>query len=179
MSDISSLVRPYAKAVLDLAQESGEPLAQWQQRLDLLAAVVEYGPIRQALENPRQTSEQHRQLIIDAIGPELGPQGINLVRLLVENRRLLLAPQLASVYAALRTEAEGAADAEVVSAVALDEDQQRRIAESLARRLGRRINLKTRVDETLVGGVIIRAGDLVIDGSVRSQLERLSRALVH
>ena len=179
MSDVSTLIRPYAKAVLDLALQPGGSLADWQQRLDLLAALVEYPAIREALENPLQTAEQSRQLIVDAIGPELGWEGINLVSLLIENRRLLLAPQIAAVYAALRTEAEGAVDVDVVSAVPLDNDQQWRIIESLARRLGRRINLKTRIDESLVGGAIIRAGDLVIDGSVRSQLERLSRALVH
>ena len=179
MSDVTTMARPYAKAVIDLARESGESLADWQNRLDLLAALVIYPPIRQALENPRQTADQHRQLISDALGPELGPQGINLVSLLVENGRLLLAPQIAEVFSALRAEAEGSVDAEIVTAVALDPEQERRIVDSLAKRLGRRINLKTRIDDSLVGGAIIRAGDLVIDGSVRSQLERLSRALIH
>ncbi|MES1992705.1 MAG: F0F1 ATP synthase subunit delta [Pseudomonadota bacterium] len=179
MSEVTTLARPYAKAVLDLAQQSGAALSNWQQRLDLLAALVSYPPIRTAIENPRQTAEQSRQLIISALGPELGPEGINLVSLLIENHRLSLAPQIAELYGALRTEAEGSVDAEVVTATGLDTNQQQRIVEALSRRLGRRVNLTTRIDESLVGGAVIRAGDLVIDGSVRSQLERLSRALVH
>lgn len=179
MSNVTTLARPYAKAVLDLARQGGTPLGDWQQRLDLLAALVSYPPIRQAIEDPRQTAEQSRQLIIDALGPELAPEGINLVSLLIENGRLSLAPQIAELYAAMRAEAEGTVDAEVVSATELDADQKGRIAEALSRRLGRRVKLTTRIDETLMGGAVIRAGDLVIDGSVRSQLERLSRALVH
>lgn len=179
MSDVTTLARPYAKAVLDLARESGTPLGEWQQRLDLLAALVGYPPIQRAIDNPRQTAEQSRQLIIDALGPELALEGINLVSLLIENGRLSLAPQIAELYGAMRAEAEGSVDAEVVTATGLDTNQQQRIVEALSRRLGRRVNLTTRIDETLVGGAVIRAGDLVIDGSVRSQLERLSRALVH
>jgi len=179
MSEVTTLARPYAKAVLDLAQQSGAALSEWQQRLDLLAALVSYPPIRTAIDNPLQTAEQSRQLIIDALGPELGPEGINLVSLLIENGRLLLTPQIAELYGAMRTEAEGSVDAEVTTATPMDADQQRRISEALSRRLGRRVNLTSRVDASLVGGAVIRAGDLVIDGSVRSQLERLSRALVH
>ena len=179
MSEVTTLARPYAKAVLDLAQQSGAALSEWQQRLDLLAALVSYPPIRAVIDNPLQTAEQKRQLIIDALGPELGPEGISLVSLLIENGRLLLAPQIAELYGAMRAEAEGSVDAEVTTATPMDADQQQRISEALSRRLGRRVNLSSRVDASLVGGAVIRAGDLVIDGSVRSQLERLSRALVH
>lgn len=179
MSESTTVARPYAKAVLDLARQQGSSLSEWQQRLDLLAALVGYQPIRDAIENPRQTAEQSLQLIIAALGPELGTEGINLVSLLIENRRLSLAPQIAEIYSSLRTEAEGAVDAEVVTAKWMDFQQQERIIEALSRRLGRRVNLTTRIDESLVGGAVIRAGDLVIDGSVRSQMERLSRALVH
>lgn len=179
MAELTTLARPYAKAVFDLAQADGA-LPAWSERLERLAAVVANAEVQQVIRSPRVPLSQIADLILEAAGREaLGEAGRNLVRLLAENRRLTLLPAMADLYAAMRAEAEGTVDVEVVSAVALTDAQRDKIESALARRLGKKVRLHNRVDEKMLGGAVIHAGDVVIDGSVQAKLNRLSSALVH
>jgi F-type H+-transporting ATPase subunit delta len=110
----------------------------------------------------------------EVAGDKLDQEGKNLVKLLAENGRLSLLPEIAAMYEIQRAEAEGSIDAEIISAYAVSDAQRSKVSESLKQRLGREINLSVTIDESLVGGVIIRAGDMVIDGSVRGKLEKLA-----
>ncbi len=178
MAELTTLARPYAKAVFGLTGDD-KSRAAWSERLAALAEVVAHEEVRDLLGNPRVETEQLVALVTAAAGKALDGEGENLVRLLAANRRLTLVAEIAAIYERLRAEAEGIVDVEVISAQPLEKAQQDKIAAALGKRLGREVRLHCREDESVVGGAVIRAGDLVIDGSVRGQLERLSGALVH
>ncbi|MDH5180518.1 MAG: F0F1 ATP synthase subunit delta, partial [Gammaproteobacteria bacterium] len=109
----------------------------------------------------------------------LDDQGKNFVRVLGENKRLNVVAEIAALYERHRAEAEKVVEAEVVSAFAMSDAQRKQMAEALKKRLGRDVNLVSRVDESILGGAIVRAGDLVIDGSVASKLNKLAHAMMH
>ncbi|MFP4647785.1 MAG: F0F1 ATP synthase subunit delta [Halorhodospira sp.] len=178
MAERSTLARPYARAVFELAGDDAAEREAWSRRLAAVAEVVQVPQLASLLTHPRVTPEQLVAIICDAVS-DLGDRGRNLIRLLAENRRLQYAPEIARGYEQLRAEAEGILDVEVLSAQELDEAQRGRLTEALQKRFGREVRLQTRVDESLIGGAVIRAGDTTIDGSVQGQLARLSSALVH
>lgn len=177
MSD-SNLARPYARAAFQLARDAGD-LQGWSDRLGLLARVVDDERVANAIRAPRMSRGERAQLVIRICEEHLDDGARNLVRLLADNGRLGQLPEVARQYEALRADAEGRVDAHVRSASPLDDDQKRRIAERLKRRLDREVELHCEVDETLLGGAIVRAGDLVIDGSLKGRLERLASRLAH
>lgn len=172
------LARPYARATFTLAREAGD-LAGWSERLALLAAVAGDARVAERLRAPRLTRAERGRLILDICGEHLDEGARNLVRLLAENGRLPLLAEIAAQFEALRAQAEGRLDAHVTSARELTQSQQDAIAESLRRRLEREIRLHCEVDESLIGGAVIRAGDLVIDGSLKGRLQRLASRLAH
>ena len=176
MAELTTVARPYAQAVFDRAQQTGR-LADWSGMLQFAAAVAVDPAMRDAIEGARLTRTQLAQLFIEVAGDRLDDEGRNLVRLLAENRRMGLLVEIAAVYEVLRAEAESTVQAQMVSAFPLSDEQKERIAESLKQRLGRNVTLTAEVDESLIGGAIIHAGDLVIDGSVRGKLERLAGAM--
>jgi len=176
MAERSTIARPYAQAVFELARERGE-LEAWSERLRLLAAALQDERLRRLVGDPRVGREGAARLVLEVAGEALGEEGARLVRLLAENGKLALAPEIAQLYEARRAEAERKVEAEVRSAFPLDEGQQRALAEALSRRLGREVSLRCRVDESLLGGVVVRAGDWVLDGSVAGRLRRLASEL--
>jgi len=116
-------------------------------------------------------------MIETVIGDELDDEGRNLLRLLAENDRLAVIPDIQQIYEGLRAEAEGEIEATVTSAFELGDEQRDRIAEALGKRLNRKVRIVSTVDKELIGGAIIRAGDLVIDGSLRGRVEKMGRAV--
>ena len=174
----SSLARPYARAVFEMARQQGQ-LQEWSDRLALMAAVVSNATMQSLLDNPRLTRTDAGELVLRACGSDIGENAVNLLRMLAENDRLEQLPMIAALYARLRDEAEGTVDAQVISARPLSEAQKTAIADALKQRLGRDVQLNCSVNEDLVGGAVIRAGDLVIDGSAVEHLRQLSSALVH
>jgi len=178
MAEPITVARPYAQAVFRLARETGR-LDAWQDRLDLLAAIADHPDMARLIGDPRLTRKQLADLVLEIAGERLDEPGRNFVRLLAENRRLALLPQIRELYSALRHAAEGEVDVELVTAREVPEDLVRQIAEALRRRLDRQVSLSTRIDPALLGGAVIRAGDLVIDGSVRGRLQRLAQTLSH
>lgn len=173
----TTLARPYAEAVFRLARER-KSLAGWSEMLKLAAALARDPQMSRLIDNPRVPRERFVEFFIDVCGKKLDKDGANFIRLLTENRRLALLPEIAGLYETLRASAEARVEAEVISASAVGADQLKTIAAALKQRLGRDVTLATRLDPSLVGGIVIRAGDLVIDGSVRSKLKALATHLI-
>jgi F-type H+-transporting ATPase subunit delta len=176
MSELTTLARPYAKAVFEVAQAAGD-LARWSDQLGFMAAVAHDPAVRVVLDSPRLTREAAAQTFIQVCEGHIDDQGRNLVRLLADNGRLTLLPEVAALYEVLRAGAEGKVEAHVVSARPVSEKQKAGIATALKKRLGREVELVCEVDENLIGGAVIRAGDLVIDGSLRGRLEKMAASL--
>lgn len=176
MAEKYTLARPYAQAVFNLAQ-AGDGLSAWSQRLSLLVQAVQHPDLSALLGSPRVTRTQLVEVITEACGDALGDAGRNLVRLLSENQRLDVVPEIAHEFERMRAEAERVIDVEVRSAIELSDERKAALSKALGRRLAREVHLHCEVDPTLVGGAVIRAGDLVIDGSVRAQLQQLAYAL--
>ncbi|HEC18959.1 MAG TPA: F0F1 ATP synthase subunit delta [Gammaproteobacteria bacterium] len=176
MAEKSTIARPYAEAVFQLAQESGQ-LQAWSELLQTLALITSDADMQSLIGNTSINREQLAQLVIDVAADVMTEQGQNLVRLLAENRRLDVVAEIAEQYDALKAEAEKTVEAEIIAAQEVSAEQQAKIAERLKARLGRDVSLTCKVDESLMGGAIIKAGDMVIDGSVSGQLNKLSVAL--
>jgi F-type H+-transporting ATPase subunit delta len=178
MAETLTVARPYAQAAFLFASEH-QVLKDWSDMLALLAAVATDPAMRKLIDNPRMTEKQLAGLIIGIGGERLDEKCANFVRVLADNRRLALLPDIAALFEIERSRAEGRVQAELTTAFPASEAQQASIIESLRRRLGREIELSCKTDAALLGGAIIRAGDLVIDGSVRGKLERLGTVLSH
>lgn len=176
MADISTLARPYAKAVFELARDSGK-LKDWSAQLAALAGAVANSQLAALISNPALSRPQLAALFGEALGKSLGAEAQTLLRILVENGRLKAAASIAEQYEALRAEAETRADVEITTAVAVDKPQQDQLTGAIKKRLAREVTIDWKIDESLMAGALIRAGDLVIDGSVRGELEKLHTAL--
>lgn len=176
MSENLTLARPYAAAVFDLAQEQGE-LKKWSDMLALAAGVAADPEMAALIDNPLLTRERLTALFLEVCGSKLNTDAANFVRLLIDNKRIDLLPEIATQFEARRAESEGRIAAEVISAFDLEPAQIKKIGAALKTKLGREVDITTRVDGALIGGMIIRAGDLVIDGSVRGRLAALASQL--
>ena len=174
----AALARPYARAVFELAKSQGE-VQRWSESLLLMAAVVSNDTMAGLLDNPKLTRSGAGDLVIRACGEDIADGEKNLLNMLAENDRLAELPMIAALYHKFRDEAEGTVEAEVISAQPLTDEQKNAIASALKQRLGRDVQLNCSVNEDLVGGAVIRAGDLVIDGSAVEHLRQLSSTLVH
>jgi F-type H+-transporting ATPase subunit delta len=172
----TTIARPYAKAIFDLAQRKGN-LQDWSEMLGVAMAAVSEPQVARLIDDPRVDTQRVIDLVLTIAGPRLTEQGKNLIRLLAEKDRLPLLPEIRQVYDTLRAEAERTLEAEVISAKPLTSEQEQRIAEMLRTRLHREVELRTTTDPSLIGGVIIHAGDLVIDASAQGQLARLASTL--
>lgn len=178
MAEKLTTARPYAEAVFALARAQNA-LPAWSEMLALAAAVAGDARVGHLASDPRVERARFLGLFLDICGGRLDPQGANFIRLLVENRRLNLLPEIASLYEGLKAEAEARVEATVTSAFSLEPAQLKTLEQGLQRRLGRAVHLTATVDRSLVGGVVLRAGDLVIDGSVRGRLAALATELHH
>lgn len=178
MAEIATIARPYATAVFELAK-AAKNYPVWTQQLQLLATVVADGQLRSLIGNAAVKKEQVVKLIADVAGDKLDAAGRNLVKVLAEHRRLDALAEIASQYEELRAVAEATLEAEVVSAFPIDAAQQKSIATALQKRLGRKVNITSSVDPALLGGAIVRAGNLVIDGSALGRLQMLTTRLAH
>ncbi len=176
MADYTTAARPYARAIYQLATES-KSVDSWGDVLALMAAVVSDQSMRDVLDKPQLGKEQKGELMLKVLGKKANAQQQNLIRLMAENGRLKALPEVAHQFEIYRTEAEGKIDAEVISAFALSKKQEKEITEMLKSKLGRDISITTSTDESLIGGVVIKAGDTIIDGSMKSQLESLALSL--
>lgn len=178
MAEIQTLARPYAAAVFELAQ-ARQALPAWSEMLAFIAMVAGDANMQRLTSDPRVDRARFLELFLDICGKNISDAGANFVRVLVENRRLNLLPEIVGQYEALKAEAEARVEVTVVSAFPLEAAQIETLGAALRRKFGREVNLTSRVDQTLLGGIVIRAGDLVIDGSVRGRLAELATHLSH
>jgi F-type H+-transporting ATPase subunit delta len=176
MADRLTIARPYARAAFAEARADGR-MGAWSEALRIAAAVVSDGRVAALLGNPQVTPEQLAQLVTGIAGPQLGKHGDNFVRTLAANRRLGYLPEIAAQFAVLKDTAEGVADVTVTSAAVLGEAQQKKLGAALEKRLDRKVRLHCETDPALIGGAVLRSGDLVIDGSLRARLERIAYEL--
>jgi F-type H+-transporting ATPase subunit delta len=178
MSEPLTLARPYAQAAFTVASEAGT-LGFWSEFLSAAALLVHSPEMGALAGSPKLPRERLVGLMADLLGVSGDAPACNFLTLLAENRRLPLLPEIASHYDTLRARAEQTIKAQLTSAQPVDDAARARITEALARRLGARVELECVVDEALLGGAVIRADDLVIDGSVKGRLARLATALTH
>lgn len=176
MAEAITIARPYAAAVFSIAHEKGE-LKAWSDLLALLAQCVAVPDMQSVISSPAVSDEQVVSLLADIAGESMSDDARNFLALLAENNRLQLLAHIAVIYEELRAEAEQTMTADVTSARALTPEQEANISAALKKRLGREVTLNTSVDEALLGGAIIRAGDLIIDGSALGKLNKLANAI--
>ena len=176
MAEPSTVARPYAEAAFKLADEAGE-LGRWSEMLAALALVARDSRGRAAAAVPRLADAQRAGLFISILGGRLSGEAENFVRVLAENDRLALLPQIREQFEMLKDEREGVIEAEVQSAFELSDAQLKDIVQRLEKKTGRKIRARVALDRELIGGVKILLGDKVIDGSARAQLGALETAL--
>lgn len=177
MADTHTASRPYAIAAFKQAREENQ-VAAWSEMLGLLEQVISDPTMKGAIANPRVNREQLAALIIDVCGDVLSETGKNFVRLLSEYGRLHSVSDIRTIFEQQRAALEGRSRVHVRSAYELDEAQRQTIQQSMARRLGGEVDLTVEVDESLIGGLVIRAGDTVIDGTLRGRLMQLGQTLL-
>lgn len=178
MAEKTTIARPYADAIFEMAQAKGD-YKSWSDMLAVAAQAAANADMSKVIGNPSIEAADQAAVFIEVCGSVLNDQGKSLIKLLGENGRLDVMAEIAALYEELRATAEGTVQADVVSAAQLSDAQKQSIAAALKARLGRDVEMNCSTDESLLGGVVIRAGDLVIDGSVASKLNAMGHALLH
>lgn len=176
MSELTTLARPYAVAAYNRAKETGAT-QQWADSLAFLSAVMGDEQVAQASTNPKAKRSDFTAAFLGLCQGHLDADGENFVRLLIENRRLGLVKHIAELFEEYKAEAEGYVDVDVTTAYALDDEEWKTLESVVGRYLNKQARLRVFVDNSLIGGVYIRAGDRVIDASVRGQIERMAKRL--
>jgi F-type H+-transporting ATPase subunit delta len=176
MAELSTLARPYARAAFEYAKEQGD-LASWSEQLATVAAVSKAEGFESVLDNPSLTDEEQARILNEVCGDSTSGSVKNFVAILASNKRLALLPEISSQFELYKANQEKSVDVEVISAFDLADETAGRLADALGRKLERDVKVSTSTDRDLLGGVLIRAGDLVIDGSVRGRLNKLAEAM--
>jgi F-type H+-transporting ATPase subunit delta len=185
MADNNTIARPYARAVFELAGEKKD-LAGWSAALDAAKQLLADGRVVKVLANPALTDDKRLAFLTnlfqsaDGNNSVLGgdnEQGRNFLKLLLEYGRVAVLPEIAEHFDAFKAAVENTVDVTVTSATKMSAEQEKSVVAALEKRLGRNVNLSTEIDENLIGGAVIRAGDVVIDGSLRARLQGLANAL--
>lgn len=175
MSEITTVARPYAKAAFDFAVEN-QLVDKWQNMLSFIAEATRNQQIDELLSGSI-APETLAKTFITICGDEIDEHVRNLIRIMAENGRLSTLPEVLKQFIQLRAFLESTVDIDVISATELNEKQQFKISAAMEKRLSRKVKLNCKIDKSVIAGVIIRAGDLVIDGSVRGRIERLTDVL--
>jgi F-type H+-transporting ATPase subunit delta len=176
MSESITLARPYASAAFERAKEENT-LSTWSAMLAVVNQVIADPQMPVILDNPKLDSSEIAEFVIEICGNELSDEGKNFVRVLSDAGRLNVATHVYEIFEEKRLAAEGVVNVEVISAYDMDDQEKMRISEAMEKRLGRKINITSSVDKDLIGGSIIRAGDSVIDASVKGRLKELGNQL--
>jgi F-type H+-transporting ATPase subunit delta len=176
MAEPSTLARPYAKAIFELARD-GKKLADWSALLKGLADAVRDPQVAAAIGHPAVGRGQLADVLVQAMGKSATDEAKNVLRLLAEYDRLKLAPVIQAQYEALRAEYESRVEVEITSATPVDGAQKETLVSAIRKRLARDVDVAWKTDASLIAGAVVRAGDLVIDGSVAGELDQLRTAL--
>ena len=185
MADNNTVARPYAEAVFEVARES-DALDELSASLAAAGQLLGHGQVVTFLGEPALTDDQRLDFLQGLFTAAVGEgsmfaggsqHGTNFLKLLLENGRIAVLPEISEQFEALKAKVENSIDAVITAAAPLSSAQEKEIAKSLAKKLGRDVRISTEIDENLIGGAVIRAGDVVIDGSLRARLEGLANAL--
>jgi len=186
MADSNTIARPYAQAVFEVAQAE-DALARLSESLEAARAIMSDGRVEKFLGSPRLTDAERLEFLQGLFAKAVGPDSVfagnsrhgeNFLKLLIEYDRVAVLPEIADHFEVLKANVENSIDVTITAATPLSEKQQGEIVAALKKRFGRDVTLATKVDENLIGGAVIRAGDVVIDGSLRARLDGLANALV-
>ncbi|WP_101758638.1 F0F1 ATP synthase subunit delta [Oceanicoccus sp. KOV_DT_Chl] len=176
MAELSTLARPYARAAFEHAS-SVKQLAEWSTQLATAAAVAQSDNMVKVLTSPSLTSEQQAEKFIAVCGDELAAKAQNFIKVLADNKRLALLPVISALYEEFKANREKTVEVEIATAFELDAAIQDKLAKALSGKLERDVNLHTVINSDLIGGVVVRAADVVIDGSIRGRLNKLAEAM--
>jgi F-type H+-transporting ATPase subunit delta len=176
MAELSTLARPYAEAVFKRAKQSGN-IEQWSSDVAFIATLAQDSSVIALLNNPRTSKSQLTELLLDVSQEQVGDEAKNLLKLLIENRRLALAPKIAELYAERVAEDQGYVNVRLFSAYALSKAEQSKYSAMLEKQLQKKVNAEVIIDKSLIGGILAKAGDKVLDGSIRGQIHQLAKRL--
>jgi len=186
MADNNTIARPYAQAVFELARDA-QALDTWSEALEVARSVMADGTAARFLLRPSLSNDERLDFLADLFSAVGGSadifagndeRGTNFLKLLLEYGRVPVLPEISEHFEVLKAGVENTIDVTITSASALGQAQQEALLMALQERFGRDVNLQTEIDENLIGGAVIRAGDVVIDGSLRSSLNGLANALI-
>jgi F-type H+-transporting ATPase subunit delta len=176
MAELVTIARPYAEAVFRLAKD-GNAFAEWSRMLQAAGAVAQDPQMAALIVDPNVKASDVARVFLSVCDKALSDAGKNFAKLLIENDRLSVLPQIAHLYEDLRREHQNELEATIFSAHPLTDAQTRDLVSGLEKRFGRKVKATTQVDESLIGGARIVVGDVVIDGSVSGQLQKMASAL--
>lgn len=176
MAETITVARPYAVAAWRHAEAEGKA-DLWAEMLELMANIVRNETMATIVKDPRIDADRLVQLMLDICGGRINDTAESFVRLLVENGKLSLMPEVEAVFSALKSEAGGAVDGTLLAAYPVNAKFEQAIAGAMQKKLNREVNFTTEEDKSLLGGVIVRVGDMVIDASVKGQIESLANEL--
>ncbi len=176
MADRLTVARPYAKAAFAQAKADGR-LGPWSSALARAAATVRDERVRALFGSPKASAQQLADLVAGVAGDELDAQGRNFIALLAETKRLPFLPEIAQIFDTLKADAERVVDVHITSAAALPDAEAAQLTAALEKRFDRKVRVEASVDPSLIGGAVVRAGDLTIDGSLKARLARLAQEL--
>ena len=176
MAELTTVARPYAKAAFEFAADAGD-LQGWSTSLATAGAVAQQPAVVKLLSSPSSTAAQQAAAVIEICGDALSATGQNFIAILSENRRLQLLPQISHQFDIMKANREKAVEVDVVAAHEMGADQQQQLSDALSAKLERKVNMQVSLDKSLLGGAVIRAGDTVIDGSIRGRLTKLAESL--
>jgi len=177
MAELSTVARPYSEALFAVAKADKVGLAAWGEQVQRLAYVAGQPDVRLAMADPRLSDEQRVSIFLSMVRPAVDKHFENFVALLISNDRLLLLPQIAEQFEALKDTAEGVAQANITSAFPMSEDQVSQLIALLEPKFGLKLKPHVTVDAALIGGVRVHVGDQVLDTSVQAQLVRMRDTL--
>lgn len=176
MAELTTLARPYAKAAFEFALAQSA-LSEWQKALSKSAAVVSHEKIRRLLSSPSLTAGEKGKTFGEVCGDVLDDKQRNFIDILVSHGRLTLLPQITALFELYKANQEKTIDVEIQSAFQLTPEFEKKFVQTLKQKLSRDVKLSSSVNKDLIGGALIRAGDMVIDGSARGRLAKLKDAM--
>ncbi|WP_299200405.1 F0F1 ATP synthase subunit delta [uncultured Amphritea sp.] len=176
MAELNTVARPYTKAAFEHAVAKGS-LDQWSDMLATATAVAQHETMKLVLDNPGFTREQKAEAMISVCEEQMDQSTKNFISLLAENQRLALLPEIAVQFEQLKANQQHTVEVNLTTAFDLGEQQQQKLTQALSSKLGREVSLTTVVDKSIIGGVIVRTDDMVIDGSIRARLAKLAEAM--
>ncbi len=176
MTDLATLARPYAEAVFKIAKQSNA-VEQWSDMLTFLSALASDADIVATTNNPKVSKATLQQLLLDISQDQLNQEGINFLKLLVENGRVTLLPEIAGLYEQSRAEDENYVDVDVKTAYAFTQAEEKKLVTTLEKKLNKSVHMSVQTDQSLIAGFWAKAGDTVIDGSLKGQIQQLAKTL--